>query len=319
MPSTISRRGFLCALAATTAWVACGGKALALSSEKPGIPIAMFHKVDESPRYPEDLSSAQLGGIFNYAWDLGFYPVNMSDILRGRVDRVVPRGLKPLGITCDDTHRSVIYTLEQSKHQDQRNQRSFYEIFTSSAAARGFDPRATLFASENSNDRLPEPGGYFGNTSALPAILKTMAKTPAVELAYHTRTHKRMSKMGYDETAASLKDQMEQFAQMGVADRVVKILSYPYGLPPSDKGIAALKDLGFIGAVEAMPGVNEGRSGEAPLCDYDGKLLAPPFHIPRINIGPGGYDRNFKIYFADPVSDFDKDIRNRGPLYLSKG
>lgn len=320
MPYSISRRAFLGGLTGAAAWLACGGHSLAWAGpERTGIPIAMFHKVDDAPRYPEDMASDALASILGYAWDLGFSPVNMSDILLGRVDRVTPRGRKPLGITVDDTHRSVVYTMTRSQHPDQRNQRSFYEIFVSSTMERGFEPRATLFASENSNDRLPEPGGYFGNSSAFPLVVKTLAKTPAVEIGYHTRAHKRMTKMGAEETLAALKDQMDQFAQMGLLDRIVKIFSYPYGMPPTDKGVAALKTLGFLGAVEAAPGVNEGRTGEAPLCDYDGKLLADPFHIPRINVGPGGYDKNFKIYMADPVSDFDKDIRNRAPLYVSKG
>lgn len=316
MASLLSRRAFLGNMAGAAAWLLSGVSFA--EQERGGAPVVLFHKVDDAPRYPEDISSDALDRLLRYAWDQGFYPVNVSDLLLGRVDRVTPKGRMPLGITVDDTHRSVIYTRAHSQHPDQRNKRSFYEIFVNSTLEYGFEPRATLFACENSNDRLSEPSGYFGNSSALPAILKALAKTPAVELGYHTRNHENMAGMNAAETEALIKEQMDQFARMGVADRVVKILSYPYGKPPSEQGVAALKKLGFLGAVEARPGLGEGRDGEAPLCPYAGRLLVDPFHIPRLSVGAGGYDREYKIYQDDPLKDFDKDVRNRVGLYRSK-
>lgn len=60
--------------------------------EIPTIPILMFHRVDDHPRYPEDISTQQLNAVLDNAWKSGYHSVNMSDIILDRVDNIVPKG-----------------------------------------------------------------------------------------------------------------------------------------------------------------------------------------------------------------------------------
>jgi hypothetical protein len=286
----------------------------------PGIPIAMFHKVDDAPRYPEDISPEQLARLLDHAFEAGFRPVNISDIVEGRADRVVPKGKKPLGITVDDSHRSVLFDSRQIKHPDQRNSRSFYDVYTEWAKRRKIEPRATFFLTENSNDRLEGSlQGYFGDTKRLRECAKKLAETPGTELGYHTRLHKRLSKTSCAEFEILLQYQEEQFRSLGAASLVRKIFSYPYGLAPEAGCDEVLKRLGFSAAVLASPGVGEGATGKAPFCLYDRGLKDRPYHMPRINVGAGTYSREFVIRPEDPVRKFDKDIGSRKGAYVSAG
>lgn len=91
----------------------------------------MLQKADDSPRYPEDLSTDQLTVLLDYLWKHGFYPVNMSDILTSRVDCTVPKGLKPVAITAA-AHRSVMFSKSTARHEEQRKARSMIEILLDS-------------------------------------------------------------------------------------------------------------------------------------------------------------------------------------------
>jgi peptidoglycan/xylan/chitin deacetylase (PgdA/CDA1 family) len=321
MSTTISRRGFIKCLAGCAALNALPGFSVAWAAQgaASGVPIAMFHKVDEAPQYPEDISSQSLADLFDYAWSQGFHPVNMSDILLGRVDAVVPKGFKPLGVTADDSHRSVVYTRKEKQDADQRNDRSFYEILCTTCKNHGIEPRATFFISEESNNRYKGGKGYFGDTPALPSVVKMLSATPAVELGFHTRWHKSMKKMGYAETSAVLRDQLMQFEHMGIIEYFSKIIAYPFGQPPKKSGIRALKDLGFYGGVLALGGKGEAGENPPPFCLYDSKPLGDPFFIPRVNIGAKLFDRGLHMQSFDPLDDFDKDIGKRSDIYVSKG
>jgi len=321
MDATLSRRAFLTGMAGGAVWFSMSAYGWAVAGQKKsaGIPIAMFHKVDDAPQYPEDISSNLLSDLFDYAWTQGFYPVNMSDILLGRVDQVVPKGLKPLGLTADDSHRSIFFNRAQVSDPDQRNERSFYEILVESATRYGCDSRATFFVCEESNNRYSGAKGYFGNTKALPEIVKKASATPGVEFAFHTRWHKSMAKMGYAETIVVMRDQIDQLEALGVLDYFVRILAYPFGLRPKKSGIAALKDLGFYGGVLALGGKGEAGEGPTPFCRYEGKLLGDPFLVPRANLGAKLYNNEIQLKPFNPLDDFDKDIGKRNDLYVSKG
>lgn len=320
MATTLSRRSFIKCVAGCAALSVFPDFSVSWAAQNAlGVPIAMFHKVDESPQYPEDISSKGLADLFDYAWSQKFHPVNMSDILLGRVDSVVPEGRKPLGITADDSHRSVVYTRQDKKDPDQRNDRSFYEILCATCKRHELEPRATFFISEESNNRYKGAKGYFGDTAALPEVVKVFSATPAVELGFHTRWHKSMKNMGYAETSAVLLDQLHQFEVLGLIDYFVKIIAYPFGQPPKKSGIRALKDLGFYGGVLAFGGKGEAGEGKTQFCPYDGKPLIDPFFIPRVNIGAKLYDCGMQLRPFNPLDDFDKDIGKRADIYVSKG
>lgn len=293
-------------------------------AELPAIPILMFHRIDEKPHSPEGISSEQLTRVLEYAWEQGYYPVNMSDIFLGRVDEIVPRGRMPLGITVDDAHRSVIFSRKTTIHADQRNERSFIEIFGDSTTRHNLPPRATLFLSAVVARHTGPDGGYFGGQMSLAGVLDALSVMPGVEAAYHTRRHPRMRAMGFKQTRAVMEDQMEQFRALGVLDRIARILAYPYGARPDDQGVQALRELGFLGGVLAFPGVREGRYDEVPLCYYDGRLLNDPFLVPRVGIGAltyafGAITAGERFREIDPVEDFRKDAQSIPRTYRSRG
>jgi hypothetical protein len=301
----ISRRRFLAGLAAA---IAVGGLDITCADAVPGegaIPVLMFHKVRDHPRNPEEISPGQLARLFSFIWKQGFAPLNMSDILLGRADAVLPKGRKALGITVDDAHPSVIRS--RREHPQAVTGRSFTELFAKSAGRAGLAPRATFFLSGQS---------YFGGKRSLARVLDRLALLPGLECGYHTRGHSRMAGWDYQRTRRTLEDQMEDFAAQGVFGRVPRILAYPYGLPPSDEGLRALEDLDFLGAVLAFPGVNEAGCVGLPVCRYSRQgLRSPRFHIPRVNIGAYIYAPKGGTAPIDPLDDFRKDVGSIPDVY----
>lgn len=320
----MNRRFFLRILAVGLLIAALPTPCLA-GNASPAIPILMFHKVDDRPEDPESISPRQLEALFTRMWNLGFYPVNMSDILKNRVDSVVPGGLKPVGITVDDAHPSVLFSrLSTPASGELRNSRSFVEVLRDSLEPFGRAPRATIFIGRVGDDRISTiPGEYFGGYLPLPDALALLDETPGVEAGYHTIAHKSMTAMGAAETRATLEAQREEFATEGVLERVVPILAYPYGHPPLPEGLEELRAMGFWGAALAFPGVREGRHDTSPVCEYDGTLLTDPFLVPRVNIGAYAYpyrpaDRNEPFVSLDPWADFQKDVLNAMPsMYVA--
>jgi hypothetical protein len=294
----ISRRRFLIGLAAAAACIPKISRAGA-PQEEGVIPILMFHKVRDQSRSPESISPEQLARLFGFIWKQGFAPVNMSDVLLGRVDAALSEGRKALGITVDDAHPSVIHT--RKGHPDAATSRSFVRIFADAAGQAGLAPRGTFFLSG------PD---YFGGEPGLglDRVLDNLAPMPGLECGYHTREHRSMKGWNYQRTRQTLEDQMEDFAARGVIERIPRILAYPYGALPSRDGLRALEDLGFLGAVLA--------SGPSPVCRYSPEgLRSSRFHIPRVNIG--AYRRVTRNSTApiDPLEGFRKDVgRRRYPV-----
>lgn len=305
----------------TRAWAAAPSRA----GQTPAIPVLMFHKVDDAPRYPEDISPAQLAALLDHAWRNGYRPVNISDILAGRVDAVLPPGMKPLGLTADDAHPSIVFSRAAGPHVGRRNARSFVEILSASLRGYGCPPRATFFLSGVGDDRRSnKTGGYFGGHMPLGEIMDSLSSMPGLEMACHTRAHPRMTGMGPAEVRALVEDQMNQFQRLGVSDRVERILAYPYGLPPTPEGVRELAGMGFKGATLAFPGVREARCETVPPCLYDGRLLTDPFHIPRVCIGAYAYAYKLSARAGsyapvDPLDDFRKDVETALPrLYATR-
>lgn len=329
----MQRRSVLRGLCASVSLCALGGPTWLMPSQakadaatpQSSVPVIMFHKVDDTPRYPEDIASAQLAAVLNHAWKAGFRPVNVSDLLQNRLDSVVPKGLKPLCITADDSHPSVVFS-KKTGHRQARNASSLVEVLRQSLIPHTYAPRASFFLTSTADDRAYAKGnGYFGSVQPLPAVLDVLAADPGIETGYHTRTHVNMKGMGAAKVRALLENQMHDFKRLGVLERITRILAYPYGVRPSDEGITALRDMGFLGAVLAYPGVNEARHTTLPACTYNGTLGTDPFLIPRVNIGAYIYAqaakaRDSKFNDINPLDDFRKDVEQALPhIYVSRG
>ncbi|MDR0239313.1 MAG: polysaccharide deacetylase family protein [Deltaproteobacteria bacterium] len=272
---SISRRSFLAGLAAACA--ACGlhSSGVCAAPREGALPILMFHKVCDHPRRPEEISPGQLARLFDLIWQQGFAPCNVRDMLLGRIDAVLPKGRKALGITVDDAHPSVIHA--STEHQQAATARSFVDIFADSAKRAGLAPRATFFLSGQRS---------FGGKRGLAGVLDQLASLPGLECGYHTRNHPKMTGWGYQQTRRALEEQMGDFKAQNVFERIPRILAWPYGLPPADDGVRALEDLDFLGAMLAFPGVREAKYTSLPVARYSpAGLLSPRFHIPRVNIG----------------------------------
>ena len=304
----VSRRRFLAGLAAT---LACGlNSPLVVSGAHaaPGegaVPVIMFHKVRERPHSPEEISPDQLARLFDFIWQQGYAPLNMSDILLGRIDAVLPKGHKALGITADDAHPSVMYS--RKEHLQAATSRSFVEIFADSAGRAGLAPRATFFLSGES---------YFGGKRGLAWVLDQLAPLPGLECGYHTRRHPRMTGWGYRQTLRVLDEQMKDFRDKGVFERIARVLAWPYGLPPADEALAVLEELDFLGAALAFPGVNESGYAGLPVCRYSRTgVVTSRFHIPRVNIGAYIYAPRGGAAPIDPLDDFRKDVGSIPDVY----
>ncbi len=287
------------------------------------IPIMAFYRVHDAPRFPEDISSQQLAAVFAKAWELGYRPVNMSDILLNRVDTVVPKGFKPLGITSDGAHASMIFsTATAPKGTDKgplNNTQSFVEIFANSLQDIAV-PRATFFLSIPKGKKT---SGYYGSVMPLKDIADALQVMPQIEFGYQTKFYTALGGVDGAMMRKIVEFQMEELQKEQMLERVVRIMAYPYSARPSDAGLMALRDLQFLGGVLTYPGVGEAHHKTLPLCLYDGKLMMDSFYVPRVAIGSHVYapgSKPLKNPPIEPIEDFMKDIVKAVPrVYLSRG
>ncbi|MBP5211217.1 MAG: polysaccharide deacetylase family protein [Pyramidobacter sp.] len=297
-----------------TALLAALAVAYCAWSPKTVVPVLMFHRVHDTPKFPEQSSTAQLTALFNSLWKYGWAPVSVSDLASGRLDSVVPKGKKPVVITIDDGHPSVIYSAAQFPELELGNQKSFLTVLCETAKAYGLTPRGTAFICED------DAGGYFGAREPLSAALARIhAAAPHFEVGYHTREHRFMKYMTPAQVRDALVSQREQFRALGVLGQIAPVLAYPYGFAPDFGPQALLSELGFTAAVLAFPGRDEYRDDRISFCGYDGVLECDRFLIPRPNIGAVGYAPRTKRFFPiDPTSDFVKDTAGVA-FYVSRG
>ncbi len=293
-----------------------------LLNKTPAIPILMFHKVDEFPKDPESITTQQLETFFTYLWELGFSPVNISDILNDRVDSVVPAGRKPVAITSDDSHPSMVFSRQSMPSTAElENNRSFVEILSDSLKPFDLEPRASLFLSRVWDGRISmEPGEYFGGFLPLADILALIDNTPGVDVGNHTVAHPRMANLNAADTRAILEEQRKDFEALGVLEKIVPIVAYPYGQRPSLEGMEEMRSMGFWGAVVTSEARRWYRS--VPVCGYDGALLSDRFTLPRASIGAYAYpprvsETNPTYIKTDPVAVFQSDVLNVIPLIYS--
>ncbi len=291
----------------------------------PAIPILMFYRINDEPRFPEDISTNQLQSLFSYIWQANYRPVNISDIILGQVDKVVAKGFKPIGISADAAHASMIFsTVTAPQGADDgplKNAQSFVEVLGSSLHNYAL-PRATFFLSIASR-KATKDNSYFGSIMNLTDVADVLSPMPGIEFGYQTRWHTRLSDFNATHMTAVIENQMEHLQQLNMLDKVQKIMAYPFGGRPNDEGMLALRDAKFLGGVLTYPGVNEAHYNQIPLCVYDGRLMTDPFLIPRVSIGSHVYakgNKPLKNPAIDPIEDFRKDVEKAIPRpYISKG
>ncbi len=287
------------------------------------IPILAFYRIHDTPRFPEDISSQQLSAVFAHAWALGYRPVNMSDILLNRVDAVVPKGFKPLGITCDGAHASVIFSASTASTGADTgplgNAQSFVEVFANSLQNIAV-PRATLFLSIPNGKKT---SGYFGSVMPLKDIADVLQVMPHMEFGYQTKFYTSLGSVTGPLMRQIVEFQMEELQKEHMFERVVRIMAYPFSSRPTDAGLMALRDLQFLGGVLTYPGVGEAHHVQVPQCLYDGKLMMDAFHVPRVAVGSHVYapgTKPVKNPPIDPIQDFTKDVVKAIPkVYVSRG
>ncbi len=287
------------------------------------IPIMAFYRVHDTPRFPEDISSQQLAAVLAKAWEMGYRPVNMSDILLHRVDEVVPKGFKPLGITSDGAHASMIFSTSTAPKGSDKgplvNAQSFVEVFANSLQNIAV-PRATFFLSIPKGKKT---SGYFGSVMPLKDIADALQVMPHLEFGYQTKFYTALGGVDGPTMRKIVEFQMEELYKEGMFERVQRIMAYPYSARPNDGGLMALRDMHFLGGTLTYPGEGEAHHKTVPQCLYDGKLMMDAFHIPRVAIGSHVYapgTKPVKNPPIEPVQDFMKDVVRAVPRpYVSKG
>ncbi len=291
----------------------------------PAIPILLFHRMVDAPRFPEDMATEAMTALFAHAWQAGYSPVNMTDILTGQVDAIVPKGRMPLGITADGAHASLIFSQNTAPQGGDRgplqNARSLVEVLAASMPE-GSLPRATFFLSVGPRPPKRE-SSYFGSIMPLKDIADALAIMPGIEFGYQTKWYTPLHSVNESQMAKLIEDQMDDLQRLGMLDRVSRIMAYPFGGRPNEDGLLALRNAKFLGGVLTYPGVNEAHHVEVPQCYYDGKLMTNAFLVPRVAIGSHVYARGTKPAEnppIDPIEDFRKDVQKAIPRpYVSRG
>ncbi len=291
----------------------------------PAIPIILFHRIEDTPRFPEDMGTEPLAALFRYIWRAGYSPVNMTDIITGQIDTVVAKGRMPLGVTADGAHASLIFSQNTAPQGGDKgmlnNARSFVEIIASSMPQNVL-PRATFFLSVGPKPPNKE-STYFGSIMPLKDIADALTVMPGIEFGYQTRWYTPVHSINEKQMTTLIEDQMEDLQKLDMFDRVSRIMAYPFGGRPNEEGMLALRNAKFLGGVLTYPGVGEAHYTQIPQCIYDGKLMTDPFLIPRVAIGSHVYAKGTKPVKnppIDPIDDFHKDVEEAIPsIYISRG
>ena len=234
------------------------GKVLVLEYHRIGEPEERWQRTPDSFR-------ADLARLLS----LGFYPVNLRDLVEGKLDSV-PAGKRPIVLTFDDSTIGQFRVLEDGS-VDPDSAVGILRAFHTAHPA-DWPLRATFFVLQGDGY-----GGYplFGQPEWAEQKLTWLAAW-GMEIGSHTLSHAKLNELAPEAVQRELALSKAQLEAWLPGYQVVS-LSVPYGIYPENPALVMART--YEDTAYAYAAAVEVAGGLAPSprsADFD------PWHIPRV-------------------------------------
>jgi peptidoglycan/xylan/chitin deacetylase (PgdA/CDA1 family) len=228
-------------------------------------------------------------GDLEYLLTHGYYPVNLTDVVRKNLDHV-PRGRRPVVLTFDDSTTGQFHYLEDGSVDPD----CAVGILLAMHETYGDDwpLRATFFVLLNAG----EPGPFlFRQSASGPQKVRTLVDW-GMEVGSHTIHHVNLAQVTAEEVRWELAVSQNRIMAL-VPGYTVRSFSVPYGAYPSDVsllkgGYSELADLRYRYEAAVQVGYRPAPSPFSP--DFK------PYFIPRVQAFQASLDQWFSYYEQHP-------------------
>jgi peptidoglycan/xylan/chitin deacetylase (PgdA/CDA1 family) len=254
------------------------------------VPVVMHHMIRPDRVGEYDQTPAEFRAELEYLWKRGYAPVNVGDLVAGKLD--VPAGTTPVVLTFDD---ATTYQLDFTKDGRVKPATAVGIMLEFAKTHPGFTPRGTFYV-----NRLP-----FGSDANAKRALRWLVEN-GFELGNHTHDHVPLRELD----AGAVQDQIrrgERVIRSYVPSYRPTSLSLPLGSLP-ERGGLAVRGKGYGPYAVLLVG-----AGPAPSPfskEFD------PGAIPRIRTSHAGWKGEEDFAFSYWMKQLERSPERR---YVSDG
>jgi peptidoglycan/xylan/chitin deacetylase (PgdA/CDA1 family) len=263
-------------------------------NELGSIPVVMHHMIRPDRVGEYDQTPLEFRAELDYLWRHGYTPVNVGDLLSGRLD--VPAGTTPVAFTFDD---ATTYQLDFAADGSVKPATAVGIMLDFARSHPGFVPAGTFYV-----NRTP-----FGSDAAAKRALPWLT-AHGFEVGNHTHDHIPLRTLKDDEVrkqvatgAALIEDVLPGYA--------IRSLALPLGSMPRESTLAvsgSWRGRAYGPYAVLLVGANPAPSPFAKEFD--------PRAIPRIRTSHAGWDGTEDFAFSDWMRRLEE---NPGRRYVSDG
>ena len=263
-------------------------------NELGSIPVVMHHMIRPDRVGEYDQTPGEFRAELDYLWRHGYTPVNVGDLLSGRLD--VPAGTTPVAFTFDD---ATTYQIDFAADGSVKPATAVGIMLDFARSHPGFVPAGTFYV-----NRTP-----FGSDAAAKRALPWLT-AHGFEVGNHTHDHIPLRTLADDEVrkqvatgAAVIEDVLPGYA--------IRSLALPLGSMPRDSTLAvrgSWRGRAYGPYAVLLVGANPAPSPFAKEFD--------PRAIPRIRTSHAGWDGTEDFAFSDWMRRLEQ---NPGMRYVSDG
>lgn len=268
--------------------------------------VLMYHVIDAKNKDPRWTRTPEaFRGDLEALYERGYRPVNVSDLVDGRID--VPRGYTPVALTFDDSTPGQFRLLPASDGSEA-------PPATLAEAVRRVDPDSAvgvLIAFHQAHPDWPLRGTFYVNAGGAPfgqpadaAVKLRLLVAFGFEIGNHTLTHPNLKKLDAQETARQIGANQNAVARL-LPGYEMRTLALPFGgLPKAEDAAKRGTYDGQPYRVDAFLLVGSNPAPSPFLDDFD------PYRIPRVQV----VDPSMKMATTFPftwLAYFDKHPEKR--------
>jgi peptidoglycan/xylan/chitin deacetylase (PgdA/CDA1 family) len=229
------------------------------------IPVLMYHRILPDGGGEYDNTPEEFREELRWLHEEGYVPITAAELASGSID--VPAGTTPVVLTFDDSSREQ-FALDEDGEVEPETAVGILEELAEELD--GFEPTGSFYVL----------GSLFGAAQERGYELLADLAERGYEIGNHTAKHENLRQLDAAGVQRALAEGVENI-RAAVPDAEVRTLSYPLGIRPEDRSLAA-----------------EGRHGDTTYAHEGGLLVGSgpspspfdtefdPLAIPRIRSQP---------------------------------